>query len=459
MTKRKALVALLAVVVCAALTLAGYAMFRRWFGNKNITYKYDVTGYANPLMGYAPDGRNDELCENTSLVYAYVTWAELEPERGEFEWDEFIRKYNLKKWKSEGKRLVFRFVCDYPTGKEHMDIPKWLYDETGDGEFYFIEYGSGYCPDYNNEVFIAEHERVIKEIGRFFAEDMPDFLTYVELGSLGHWGEWHTYYPAGIPRIPNTSVREKYVAVYEASFPYAKLLMRRPFAERPAMAGVYNDMTGDENDTAVWLDWIAAGGTYDSAGEEGAIVAAPYIWNTAPVGGEFTSGIPMKSMLGPGLPDTTKMIHQSHMTFIGPMMPDIAENPELKAGAEKILGNIGYKYWVSSFEHVKKSSAEEKVTLTITNSGVAPIYFDWKMCLYVDGGDENELLRYELGVDLTKLCEGQSVTCSLDIPESVLYTKGAKIYAGIEDPVTGEPSVYLAMEAERKGKMSLLWEN
>ncbi len=482
MTKRKALWALTLFAICAALILVGYSMFSRWFGNKNITYKYDETAFANPLMGYAPDGRSDELCVDTSLVYAYVTWAELEPTKGEFEWDSFIRKFSLDRWRSDGKRLVFRFVCDYPTGEEHMDIPKWLYDETGDGEFYCIEYGSGYSPDYNNEIFIAEHERVIGEIGRFFAEDMPDFLAYVELGSLGHWGEWHTYYPAGIPRIPDTNVREGYVAAYEASFPYARLLMRRPFAERPSSAGVYNDMTGDENDTAVWLNWISSGGMYDSTGEAGGIVAAPSVWNYAPVGGEFTSGTPMSSMLSPGLPTTIKLIRDSHMTFIGPMVPNPVENKNLSAAAEKVLGNMGYRYWISSFEHIKKAPAGEvNVKVTVTNSGVAPIYFDWKMCLYVevkesavegeanlsyDGGQMDnrvyyngcEFLRYEVGVDLTKICEGQSVTCSLNIPESVLYTRGAKVYAGIEDPVTGEPSVFLAMHTQRNGKMSLLWE-
>lgn len=457
MAKRKALWVLTGLLALAVLILWGYRMFSGLFGNKNITYKYDDTAFVNPLMGYAPDGRSDELCVNTSLVYAYVTWAELEPSKGVFEWDRFVRKFSLDKWKNEGKRLVFRFVCDYPTGEEHMDIPKWLYEETRDGEVYDIEYGRGYSPDYNNEVFIAEHERVIGEIGRFFAEDMPDFLAYVELGSLGHWGEWHTYYPAGIPRIPMTMVREKYVAAYEASFPYAKLLMRRPFAERPYLAGVYNDMTGDENDTSVWLSWIANGGTYDSTGEMSGLAAAPSIWNYAPVGGEFTSGIPMSSMLSLALPTTITLIRNSHMTFIGPMVPNAVENPTLSAAADKVLANMGYRYWISSFEHNKKApKGAENVKVTVTNSGVAPIYFDWKMYLYVDlqGGESH---RYELGVDLKKLGEGQSVTCSLNIPEALLYSKGAKVYAGIEDPATVEPSVFLAMQAERNGKKSLLW--
>ena len=141
MAKRKALWVLTGLLALAVLILWGYRMFSGLFGNKNITYKYDDTAFVNPLMGYAPDGRSDELCVNTSLVYAYVTWAELEPSKGVFEWDRFVRKFYLDKWKNEGKRLVFRFVCDYPTGEEHMDIPKWLYEETKDGEFYDIEYG------------------------------------------------------------------------------------------------------------------------------------------------------------------------------------------------------------------------------------------------------------------------------------------------------------------------------
>ena len=216
---RKTIVSLLAIALAAVLALWGYYMFSNLFGPKKITYKFDDTLYINPLMGYAPDGRSDELCVSTSLVYASVTWAELEPAKGKFDWDSFVKEYSLDKWRRDGKRLVFRFICDYPSAEKHMDIPKWLYDMTGDGEYYDIEYGSGYCPDYDNETFIAEHERVIGEIGRFFSEEMPDFLAYVELGSLGHWGEWHTYYPAGIPRIPLTDVRKNMFLLTKKLFP------------------------------------------------------------------------------------------------------------------------------------------------------------------------------------------------------------------------------------------------
>ena len=472
---RKTIVSLLAIALAAVLALWGYYMFSNLFGPKKITYKFDDTLYINPLMGYAPDGRSDELCVSTSLVYASVTWAELEPAKGKFDWDSFVKEYSLDKWRRDGKRLVFRFICDYPSAEKHMDIPKWLYDMTGDGEYYDIEYGSGYCPDYDNETFIAEHERVIGEIGRFFSEEMPDFLAYVELGSLGHWGEWHTYYPVGIPRIPLTDVREKYVSAYEKAFPYAKLLMRRPFAERPELAGVYNDMTGDSNDTSVWLMWIAQGGSYDATGEERGIVAAPKIWEKAPVGGEFTSGTPMSVMLDSSLSKTGDLVRGSHMTFIGPMVPNTVEKPELKSGSEEVLKNVGYRYWVSSFGYDKKAvKGADNIELTIENSGVAPVYFDWNICIYVNlpglfvedqSGQKGEIvridgleyLRYELRADLTSIGEGGATTISSYIPASVFTTKGAKIYVGIEDPSTMEPAVYLNMQSERNGKMSLLW--
>ncbi len=439
----------------------GYYMFFFKPGEKEITFKYDTSSYVNPLMGYAPDGRNTDLCEKASLVYAYVTWAELEEKEGEYDWGSFVKRFDLDRWRSEGKRLVFRFVCDYPTGEEHLDIPEWLYDKTGDGEYYTITYGSGYCPDYNNEIFISEHEKVIAEIGRFFETEMSGFLAYVELGSLGHWGEWHTYYPAGLPMMPGTYVREKYVAAYEKAFPDVKLLMRRPFAERPANAGVYNDMTGDVHDTAIWLNWINSGGKYDSTGEENALLPCPEIWNTAPVGGEFTSGTPMSYMLTDNLSETKELVSNSHMTFIGPKVPDVRAYPELSGPAGEVIGCLGYRYWVKSLR-IKNGSAPgtKDVEVTVKNSGNAPIYYPWKMCLYVDdsGSSAGSITRYELGIDLRTLPKDAEQAVVVSLPKSLMDSKGARLYAGIEDPVSGTPAVYLTMKVERNGNLSLLWE-
>ena len=222
--------ALLFISLIVLLAVGAVAMNFRPRSKKTYSYGRDDSFILNPYIGYAPEA-DSELCDNTSLVYLNLLWSELEPEEGVYEWDEIEDEYDLLRHRKEGRNLVLRFVCDLPSGTEHMDIPQWLYDKTGDGKFYDIGYGRGYCPDYENETFINEHQKVIAEIGRYFSED--DFLAYVELGSLGHWGEWHTYYPAGIPQMPRTAVRMKYVEHYIEAFPYARLLMRRPFSELP----------------------------------------------------------------------------------------------------------------------------------------------------------------------------------------------------------------------------------
>ena len=151
--------------------------------------------------------------------------------------------------------------------------------------------------------------------GEHLGNDGP--ATYVDPGSLGHWGEWHIKTGEGLVPMPGEAIRDEYVADYEAAFPTAKLLMRRPFNITAAHGlGVYNDMTGHEKDTAEWLGWLQNGGWYGE--EPNALAPLPAFWQNAPVGGEFASSIPMKTMLRSQLSQTVALVQQSHKRILGP---------------------------------------------------------------------------------------------------------------------------------------------
>ena len=186
------LMLLFVFTILAVVLVGAFYMFFNFKKEIVFFYKADEGVYPNPYVGFAPDCNSVELCQDSALVYMNLKWRELEPEEGVYAWRDIEADNHLDEWRKAGKHLVLRFVCDYPKSEEHMDIPDWLYEKTKDGEFYTIEYGCGYCPDYNNQVFISEHEKVINEIGRHFKDD--GFLAYVELGSLGHW-------ESGIPTI------------------------------------------------------------------------------------------------------------------------------------------------------------------------------------------------------------------------------------------------------------------
>ena len=110
-----------------------------------------------------------------------------------------------------------------------MDIPWWLYEKTEeDGTWYDGEYGKGYSPDYNNKVFIEEHEKAIKALGEHFGKD--GLISYIELGSLGHWGEWHVNYSEGITRIPRGSYKKPVYYALAGSFSRRKHAYEKTFS-------------------------------------------------------------------------------------------------------------------------------------------------------------------------------------------------------------------------------------
>ena len=454
---------------------------------ERIQYRSSDAFFVNPLIGYMQNAEESEPYTETSLVFIDLTWRELEPERGQFNWDAVAEANHLSRWRAEGKHAVLRFVCDLPGKEAHRDIPDWLYAETGDGMDYDIDYGRGYCPNYANAVFREEHHRALREIGRYFSENWGAFVAYVEFGSLGHWGEWHVKYAEGLPYLPNAAIRREYVEDYVEAFPNARLLSRRSFQEMPAGTGIYNDVTGNVPETERLLRELSEGADFGSAQEEDAIRPLPDIWNRAPVGGEYTSSLSMENMLNRDFRSTLQLIEASHPSFLGPKIPDMrgaAEDDDRKLSetalwnARKIQSMLGYRYrvaeisisdaatedgvWTTMYKLLtgQMGSREEYkcVRVTLRNDGLAPMYFDWPVKLYlVKDGDRTPCSAYPLGgLQLTKIPGDSEASAEVLIPAAELEAENTQLYIGIEDPESGKPSVQLAMDVPMLDGMYLL---
>lgn len=418
-------------------------------------YKESQAAFGNPLMGYAPSAWYNEVSEDISLLYMDITWAELEPEEGVYNWASIDEENQISRWRKEGKHLVFRFVCDIPGEEAHMDIPEWLYEKSGKaGKWYDGEYGKGFAPDYNNPTIISCHEQAVKALGEHFGQD--GLISYVELGSLGHWGEWHVNYSEGIQRIPREAVREKYILPWTEAFPDARILMRRPFASAEKYGfGLYNDMTGQPEATQSWFDWINNGGEYDQTGEKNVIVPMKDFWKTAPSGGEFTSSLSMEEMLDTNLSGTVEMIREAHTTFLGPKIPD--EN--YVDGYKEVLKNMGYRLWISMAE-LKNTAKGSRLKLTWENSGVAPMYKEWPVYVYIEDESGRLVEKSRISIKISSLLPGEKATTLTALETerlNSLLEKGYRLSVGIEDPMTELPCVRFAMEALYQEGKNYLW--
>ena len=418
-------------------------------------YKESQAAFGNPLMGYAPSAWYNEVSEDISLLYMDITWAELEPEEGVYNWASIDEENQISRWRKEGKHLVFRFVCDIPGEEAHMDIPEWLYEKSGKaGKWYDGEYGKGFAPDYNNPTIISCHEQAVKALGEHFGQD--GLISYVELGSLGHWGEWHVNYSEGIQRIPREAVRDKYILPWTEAFPDAMILMRRPFASAEKYGfGLYNDMTGQPEATQSWFDWINNGGEYDQTGEKNVIVPMKDFWKTAPSGGEFTSSLSMEEMLDTNLSGTVEMIREAHTTFLGPKIPD--EN--YVDGYKEVLKNMGYRLWISMAE-LKNTAKGSRLKLTWENSGVAPMYKEWPVYVYIEDESGKLVEKSRISIKISSLLPGEKATTLTALETerlNSLLEKGYRLSVGIEDPMTELPCVRFAMEALYQEGKNYLW--
>ena len=418
-------------------------------------YKESQAAFGNPLMGYVPSAWYNEVSEDISLLYMDITWAELEPEEGVYNWASIDEENQISRWRKEGKHLVFRFVCDIPGEEAHMDIPEWLYEKSGEaGRWYDGEDGKGFAPDYNNPTIISCHEQAVKALGEHFGQD--GLISYVELGSLGHWGEWHVNYSEGIQRIPREAVRDKYILPWTEAFPDARILMRRPFASAEKYGfGLYNDMTGQPEATQSWLGWINNGGEYDQTGEKNVIVPMNDFWKTAPSGGEFTSSLSMEEMLDTNLSGTVEMIREAHTTFLGPKIPD--EN--YVDGYKEVLKNMGYRLWISMAE-LKNTAKGSRLKLTWENSGVAPMYKEWPVYVYIEDESGKLVEKSRISIKISSLLPGEKATTLTALETerlNSLLEKGYRLSVGIEDPMTELPCVRFAMEALYQEGKNYLW--
>ena len=199
---------------CAGLLL--YIVPYRYQLNHTVTYSESQKPLDNPLTGYAPPAQEAEECADSRLVYIGITWDMWEPRQGEYDIEGLEETFHLKRWKEENKHAVLRFICDLPGEEGHMDIPRWLYEKTRDGEFYDTDYGAGYAPNYGNDYFRERHSLAIQALAEYCNKD--DFVAYVEIGSLGHWGEWHTNTDEGLSLLPDAQVCWQYVLDYSDHF-------------------------------------------------------------------------------------------------------------------------------------------------------------------------------------------------------------------------------------------------
>jgi len=443
-------------IMFALIVLA--ALFRQTDVGKASFRPQEKEGTA-PLSGWAvhADAWGDTVLTDVNLVYAEVTWAELEREKGVYDFEAFEEKNHLNEWWNEGKKLILRFVTDRPGEAGHKDIPEWLVEEMGGetlaGTFYESESGSGFSPDYAMLPMREAHRRVIEAIAKRY--DAHEGVAYIEIGSLGHNGEWTAEHrETGANLLPTSTISREYTWHYTDAFVHTPMLMCRPYKEAELMnVGLFNLRLGDYEATWDYLESIGQGG-YDEQIETD-LVAIPEFYLTSPSGAHIPADLDLERLLSEERGALKRQMVESRLNYV---VID-ASTAELSAEAVETLGEMnelmGSRLWIRSARWNKHVHGTMRCTVYMTwiNDGLIPMHVNWPVALALFDG-ETLIYVQPTEIDSSMMTPGETeLRAWIDIPYGV--PKGTyMIKAAILNPADGRPAVPLQM-AECDGQT--LW--
>jgi len=399
---------------------------------------------ANPLKGWVVWGENTTTPPQPStLFFTYRSWRILEPEEGQFDFDSWEKEI-WEHWTSQGMKAIIRVYLDYP-GRP-TGTPQWLID-SGVSMTRYDEYGGGLSPNYRHPLFLEKVKRLIQKLGERYDNDPR--VAFLDVGILGHWGEWHTY-PHEELFAPERVQRE-IVDSFSEAFKNKKMMLRypndwtakEPFGYRDDC--FYDDTEGSE-------DWYFLS-RFKSAKAEA-------IWETQPIGGEFCGG--GQGAITKTLADPEKcirLIKQGHFSHLGPAGGTMqARDDAHQKNIDAMHRSLGYRFVIRNARIPKNPviGSTNKLYLTIENIGSAPFYYRWPFQIKWLNSDNKSVAVQETDIDIRQWLPGEHNIIIDLLPPKIEQAADLKIALEIFDPSGHGSSIQFANTGEFHDRVFIL---
>ncbi|HJT35635.1 MAG TPA: DUF4832 domain-containing protein [Pirellulales bacterium] len=395
----------------------------------------------NPLKGWCPYVDAGPIGLPYSMVFIPVAWNELEPREGRFAFDQWERKA----WgvdRAKNKHVAFRVYVDMPNRPTGM--PQWLLDK-GVRMTPYTDHGGGQSPDYDHPKMVAAMEKLIAALGRRY-DDHPR-VAFLQLGLLGHWGEWHTYPRHELFASPAT--QKRVIDAYHKAFKNKQLMARNPadYAGKQAWLGFHDDMLPEDTDGPEgwkFLPRLRSVGRTEN-------------WRRAIFGGEMVFNGNQR-WLGPDFSHMLRMVEEAHFSWVGSYCPALepSPTPQFVERAAQLVRRMGYQFSLTEVRHdadVAKGG-ELKITIEGENQGVAPFYYAWPVELALLDRRGKPVERMKVRWDVRKWLPGRFSEQAAVRPAA--EPGEYRLALGIIDPWTKQPAIALANDLARQDGWTVL---
>jgi len=345
-----------------------------------VSLAYAPAAPDNPLKGFVPYLRSDSTFPH-SLEWDYTKLSELMTGPTNFNWAPLEAK--LSAAASRSHQFVARFYLEWP-GRT-TGVPQYLIDAglkmrtwTNTNTQPFPP-AIDHTPDYEDPRLRAALTNFIQALGKRYDGDPR--LGFVGLGLLGTWGEWHN--SPNDNWFASKTVQREVMDAYEAAFKKTKLVARYPAGTNHAR---YADNRvrpmGYHDDSFAWAT-VHTGKRGEEWFFETLLIRAGALdkWRTQPIGGEVRPEVwsslfsePTGAPKGQEVDRCLAATHASWLCNEGVFRGKI--QGAARERAIRAVRQMGYELHVANAE-LGMAGNQLTVTLNVTNTGVAPFYYDW----------------------------------------------------------------------------------
>ena len=371
------------------------------------------TLFANPGQGWMSHQR-DSLRLPVSVNYLRFDWARAEPEAGRFDW-QFIDDA-LAAGKSNDVAIAMRVITANAHSENYYSSPKWLFDLGCKGFEYTVggdDPTSGgkritrIEPDYADPIYLAEQEKFIAALGRRY--DGNPHVEFLDIGSYGIWGEWHTQHPA------SAAVRRQIVDIYLQAFPKTPLVFMSDDAEVMGYALAHGTGFRRDGVGSPWHEqnWI---GSKRYAGVSGMAET----WKHAPVVFEWFGSYSYLKSKNWSFDAAVNFMLSNHVTLINDTLGEYP--PAARPQVEKLARLAGYRFVLREVTHEKTAvrGATLPVTMTWANVGVGKLYRAYQLQLALEDSSGHFSCFFPSDADPRDWLPGERiVAAALPIPATV----------------------------------------
>lgn len=316
----------------------------------------------NPMKGFT--GSPDH--EWANLRHRYFEWNELENDVSDG-MDKILQVTNQKFQNGPENNLKF--------------IPR-LYLHWDNDETYWPDDMTEF--DYTSEQFQFRVTRIIERLGEAWNNDPR--VAFVELGIFGKWGEHHS-------PDPTLAMQNLTGQAFQNAFPNKKVSVRHIWKEFQGFGfgeywdswGHYQQMWGhgkgiaDQNQAnQTYLDnYIGGEVAYNWGDSEIQPGSSPTDSVSDPIHREF-------------IQNSIRWLHGTQLRWIS----DYDENnAAARVGAAELQKVMGYRYMLNEVQFTPKIVNNElRVSLSVTNEGSAPFYYDWPVEVALHNPDTREVV-------------------------------------------------------------------